>query len=39
MRIALTADPELPVPPTLYGGIERVVDMLGPPRSRRVVAH
>src|SRR5664279_790589 len=28
MRIALTADPELPVPPTLYGGIERVVDML-----------
>lgn len=28
MRIALTADPELPVPPTYYGGIERVVDML-----------
>lgn len=28
MRIALTADPELPVPPKLYGGIERVVDML-----------
>lgn len=28
MRIALTADPELPVPPRLYGGIERVVDML-----------
>jgi glycosyltransferase involved in cell wall biosynthesis len=28
MRIALTADPELPVPPILYGGIERIVDML-----------
>lgn len=28
MRIALTADPEIPVPPTQYGGIERVVDML-----------
>ena len=28
MRIALTADPELPVPPTLYGGIERIVDIL-----------
>lgn len=28
MRIALTADPELPVPPTHYGGIERIVDML-----------
>ena len=28
LRIALTADPELPVPPLLYGGIERVVDML-----------
>lgn len=28
MRIALTADPEIPVPPLLYGGIERVVDML-----------
>lgn len=28
MKIALTADPELPVPPRLYGGIERVVDML-----------
>jgi glycosyltransferase involved in cell wall biosynthesis len=28
MRIALTADPELPVPPKLYGGIERVVDLL-----------
>jgi glycosyltransferase involved in cell wall biosynthesis len=28
MRIAITADPELPVPPKLYGGIERVVDLL-----------
>lgn len=28
LRIALTADPELPVPPLLYGGIERIVDML-----------
>jgi glycosyltransferase involved in cell wall biosynthesis len=25
VRIALTADPEIPVPPTLYGGIERMV--------------
>ncbi|MEM9938486.1 MAG: glycosyltransferase family 4 protein [Pseudomonadota bacterium] len=28
MRIALSADPELPVPPKLYGGIERIIDML-----------
>jgi glycosyltransferase involved in cell wall biosynthesis len=28
LRIALTVDPELPVPPLYYGGIERVVDML-----------
>lgn len=28
MRIALTVDPELPVPPVHYGGIERIVDML-----------
>ena len=28
MRIAITADPEIPVPPRLYGGIERVVHML-----------
>jgi glycosyltransferase involved in cell wall biosynthesis len=27
-RIALTADPELPVPPLYYGGIERIVDVL-----------
>ena len=29
MRIALTADPELPVPPSHYRGIERIVDMFG----------
>jgi glycosyltransferase involved in cell wall biosynthesis len=28
LNIALTADPEVPVPPRLYGGIERIVDML-----------
>jgi glycosyltransferase involved in cell wall biosynthesis len=28
MRIALTADPEIPVPPLQYGGIERIIDML-----------
>lgn len=28
MRILITADPELPVPPTLYGGIERIIDLL-----------
>src|SRR5262245_21522780 len=28
MRIAITADPYIPVPPRLYGGIERVVDFL-----------
>ncbi len=28
MRIALTVDPEIPVPPQLYGGIERIVDLL-----------
>ena len=28
MRIALTADPEIPVPPVHYGGIERVIDMV-----------
>ena len=27
MRILLTADPELPVPPGQYGGIERLVDL------------
>jgi len=28
MDVAVTVDPELPVPPKLYGGIERIVDML-----------
>lgn len=28
MKIAITADPGLPVPPRLYGGIERIIDML-----------
>jgi glycosyltransferase involved in cell wall biosynthesis len=28
LNIAITADPELPVPPGLYGGIERIIDML-----------
>ncbi len=28
LRIFVTADPELPVPPRLYGGIERVVALL-----------
>ena len=35
MKIALTADPELPVPPKLYGGIERMVDMIATGLSRR----
>ena len=28
MRILLTVDPEIPVPPSTYGGIERVVALL-----------
>jgi glycosyltransferase involved in cell wall biosynthesis len=28
LRVGITVDPYLPVPPTLYGGIERVVDFL-----------
>jgi glycosyltransferase involved in cell wall biosynthesis len=28
VRVAVTVDPYLPVPPRLYGGIERVVDLL-----------
>jgi glycosyltransferase involved in cell wall biosynthesis len=28
MKILLTVDPEIPVPPVGYGGIERIVDML-----------
>jgi glycosyltransferase involved in cell wall biosynthesis len=35
LRIALTVDPELPVPPVHYGGIERIVDML----ARALVGH
>lgn len=27
-RVAITVDPEIPVPPGLYGGIERIVDLL-----------
>jgi glycosyltransferase involved in cell wall biosynthesis len=35
MRLLLTADPELPVPPALYGGIERVVaDLIAGLRAR-----
>ncbi|MNK56819.1 Spore coat protein SA [compost metagenome] len=28
MKIAITADPEIAVPPLYYGGIERIIDML-----------
>jgi glycosyltransferase involved in cell wall biosynthesis len=35
LRILLTADPELPVPPRLYGGIERVVSLLADGLSAR----
>ncbi|MDC1505572.1 glycosyltransferase [Winogradskyella sp.] len=28
MKILITCDPEIPVPPTLYGGVERLVDGL-----------
>src|SRR6516225_7601884 len=28
MRILLTVDPEMPVPPITYGGVERIVDAL-----------
>ncbi|RJP28124.1 MAG: glycosyltransferase family 4 protein [Candidatus Omnitrophota bacterium] len=28
LKIAITVDPEIPVPPIHYGGIERIVDML-----------
>lgn len=37
MRILLTADPEIEVPPRLYGGIERIVDMLV--RRMRAAGH
>jgi glycosyltransferase involved in cell wall biosynthesis len=35
VRIALTADPYIPVPPTLYGGIERIVHFLAEHLVRR----
>lgn len=28
MKILITADPEIPIPPNLYGGIERIVEVL-----------
>jgi len=37
VRILLTADPEIPVPPTGYGGIERIVDALV--RAHRAAGH
>ena len=37
MRILLTADPAIPVPPTGYGGIERIVDGLA--RRYRELGH
>lgn len=44
LRILITADPELPVPPRLYGGIERVIALLAEGLVNRghdvcVVAH
>jgi glycosyltransferase involved in cell wall biosynthesis len=44
LRILLTADPDLPVPPRLYGGIERVIALLADGLSARghdvtLVAH
>lgn len=35
MHVALTVDPEIPVPPELYGGIERIVDLLARGLSER----
>jgi glycosyltransferase involved in cell wall biosynthesis len=35
LRIFITADPELPVPPVLYGGIERVIALLADGLQRR----
>ena len=35
IRVMLTADPELPVPPRLYGGIERIVALLAEGLSAR----
>jgi glycosyltransferase involved in cell wall biosynthesis len=28
LRVVITADPEIPVPPITYGGIERIIEML-----------
>jgi glycosyltransferase involved in cell wall biosynthesis len=35
MHVAVLADPEIPVPPQLYGGIERIVEMLVHGLARR----
>lgn len=35
LNVVLTVDPEIPVPPVYYGGIERIVDMLARGLSRR----
>lgn len=35
LRIAVTADPFLPVPPLLYGGIERIIHLLVEELARR----
>ena len=35
MRVLLTADPGVPVPPKLYGGIERIIDGLAKELLRR----
>jgi glycosyltransferase involved in cell wall biosynthesis len=35
LKVAITVDPIIPVPPTLYGGIERVVDFLVRELTRR----
>jgi len=44
MKILLTVDPEIPVPPSYYGGIERIVDQLAHEYNQRghsvvLVAH
>lgn len=35
LTVALTVDPEIPVPPRHYGGIERIVDLLATELRRR----
>lgn len=35
LRLVVTVDPEIPVPPPLYGGIERIVDMIVTELQRR----